>query len=972
MLRAVIWKEIREQGLIGLSLVVLGSGVIAAAATLADPPGNPASSADVVRSLGAGLLSTLMLSVTAGMVCGGAVFAAEREAGTMAFLDSLPGTRAQVWRSKLAAGVLLAASQIAVLLGVAAALGLLPGFGWARAIAVFALLAFVWGVFGSTLSRTTLGSVGVAIPSAALASVVVLVPILLLSRGTGAQAFRGPEAALFLVGMFALPLALSAWLFTQPDRARASDDDAGDPTTHAERDRRSRLGGRALVWLTLRQLRAPGAVLAAFALVFGLSLLPAEVQLMLTWPGLALAAGVLTGVTAFADEQTRGSARFWGEQRLPVGRVWLVKVGLHALACVGLLLLLAAPTAIRSQFQERASLREHTLLGVVFRTTMLDELSYQGWKYLLVPAAYGFAAGHLCGLTFRKLVVACGVAGIVGGVGAVGWGPSLLAGGLAHWQVWLPPAVLLVTARLMIPAWASDRVLSTATLARLAGGCAAAALLYAAGIGWRVLGVPDNPDGEADLAYVAGLPPFDTNRGGASFRTSAERFARVAASLPPELELPPQPGQPARRVRVEDRLGDVLVRGWAAAGDDELAGWLDRAFVANFEPGSDPWHAAAAEAATHPVGIYEYPQLIGSGGVRDVAMVNAHRMASALLVRGLQRQAAGDPEPFVTAFRTAVVLARTVRNGSVLASFQLGRGIEENALYALDRWLEAQPPQAAHLWAALAPFPALAAGPAAAFERPDLMRQLVAALEPGDPDGPFDPTPYFLAERYVIREMMKAPAQWLPQVLRMPVTNQEVTSPEIDLVATAWAVPWERERTRRLLGLGYEAGPSTGYGFIAGRPGAGILIRPRIPDELVEIDRGLRGHRRAAILKVALRAYRAERGAYPDPTRPDPLGVLVEEKYLRRLPPDAFDEAQPYGYRISPPGGETLRPRPRVVGMRAPRAGDNATTWVIPEGQAVLWSRIGRKETPPPGSPRAAPAGSPDDLIYLVPMGANP
>ena len=38
MIRAIVWKELREQGLIGLTLVVLGGGLLVAAATLADPP----------------------------------------------------------------------------------------------------------------------------------------------------------------------------------------------------------------------------------------------------------------------------------------------------------------------------------------------------------------------------------------------------------------------------------------------------------------------------------------------------------------------------------------------------------------------------------------------------------------------------------------------------------------------------------------------------------------------------------------------------------------------------------------------------------------------------------------------------------------------------------------------------------------------------------------------------------------------
>ena len=100
--------------------------MLVAAAALADPPTDDAPPTDVIRYLGAGRLATLMLAVTAGMVCGGAVFAAEREAGTFAFLESLPRTRWLLWQAKLAAGLGLAAVQIGLLVAVAAVLGLVP------------------------------------------------------------------------------------------------------------------------------------------------------------------------------------------------------------------------------------------------------------------------------------------------------------------------------------------------------------------------------------------------------------------------------------------------------------------------------------------------------------------------------------------------------------------------------------------------------------------------------------------------------------------------------------------------------------------------------------------------------------------------------------------------------------------------------------------------------------------------------
>ncbi len=460
MIRAVVWKELREQGLIGATLVVLGSGVLVLAASLAEPPTPGAPAADVIHSLGLGLLATLMLAVTAGMVCGGAVFAAEREAGTIFFLDALPVSRWRLWWAKLLAGVGLAAVQIALLVGVGAVLGIVPSTSWARAVSVFALLSFVWGMFGSTLSRTTLGSIGIAIPASVVAAIVVLLPIMFFSRYPGAQSIRSSEAILFLVCMFIIPLALSAWAFTSPDRLRSAEDRSAVESEGGRKASRPWLGGRALLWLALRQVRLPALVLAGFALLFGLMLIAPGSTPVVTWPALALAAGVLTGVTAFSDEQIRGVSRFWGEQRLPLGRAWFVKIGIHFLLCLGLLMLLMSPLIVHAMITDRSAFRGNSALAVVFRSNLFSQLSYNGWKYLLVPAVYGFAAGHLCGLVFRKLVVACGMAGLVGGMGAAMWGPSLLSGGVKQWQLWLPPN----TVRHGICAWCEVVVLPSRLL----------------------------------------------------------------------------------------------------------------------------------------------------------------------------------------------------------------------------------------------------------------------------------------------------------------------------------------------------------------------------------------------------------------------------------------------------------------------------------------------------------------------------
>ena len=221
MIRAIIWKELREQGLIALTLVLLGGALLVAAWAFADPPSPNAPPTDIIRFLGVGQLATLMLAVTAGMVCGGAVFAAEREAATFSYLDSLPAYRSQIWRGKLIAGLGLALVQIALLVALAAALNMVSSLGRALAVTLYALLAFVWGVFGSTTARTTLGSVGIAIPVASLTAFFVMIPVMVLFQTPGTNVPKLGGAILFAGCMFLVPLALSAWLFTSLDRTRA-------------------------------------------------------------------------------------------------------------------------------------------------------------------------------------------------------------------------------------------------------------------------------------------------------------------------------------------------------------------------------------------------------------------------------------------------------------------------------------------------------------------------------------------------------------------------------------------------------------------------------------------------------------------------------------------------------------------------------------------------------------------------------
>ncbi len=931
MVRAIVWKEVREQVLIAAMLAVLGGALMAAVATFTDSTSSsPVRAGDVVAALGPGRMLTLMLVVTAGMVCGGTLFAGEKESGTMPFLDSLPGGRLALWRAKILAGLLVATAEVAALLIVAVPLGLADG-PFALRLVVYVIMAFAWGVFGSTLSRTTLGSVGFAIPAASTAAFVFLLPITLLLSHADTLTPRPLGWAFFEVLMLATPLVASAWWFTAPDRLRSA-----ETVTVVAASDRSRLprpvgwGYRALCWLALRQLRIVGPVLSLFALAFGLALLLPSFPSVFVWPGLALTAGVLAGVTTFADEQSHHSALFWGEFRLPVGRIWWVKVGLHFAMLGWLLFLLALPSAVRAQVEsDRHFTHGQTILAATFHTHLFDELGSEAWKYLLVPAVYGFVCGHLCCLLFRKIVVACGVAMVVGGVSAVGWGPSLLAGGVHAWQVWLPALVVLICGRVILRAWSANRATTRRPLVRLAWGCTIAVIVFAFGLAFRVLEVPDEPGGEDDVALVASLPSYDANVGGREFRMATERYARCQAAADPRDHSGKLRGIP----RASDRL-EVAVRTGDLTKEPDLCEWLDQVYADQAGLDDKSWPALAAQAASRPTGTYDPPQLVGSVATTVVALDNARRMSVAILARAIQR---GNPAEFVQAFRIVMALTRTVRRGGGILGLEMAIETERLAVHCAVGWLLRLP-----------------------ATRSEPVRALARALAESDPLEPLDLRSHLLADRYVVRGMMVAPAQWLSPHLGPFRAAPGQGAAEADLVALAWTVPWERERTRRLVGLSGNLLTYQAVARLAGRPGGPILLgRARAALELAERELHLRVAHRAATLTAAVLAYQVEHGRAPAA----PSDLVGD--YLPRWPEDPFASGQPMSYRVSP--GEVLVMPPSEARVAV---AERQLPLSVRMGQVVIWS-VGHDQTDdggrvPPGGPLAR------DLVFVVPAPLSP
>src|SRR5205823_1744905 len=101
----------------------------------------------------------------------------------------------------------------------------------------------------------------------------VLIPVLLFFQNRGTNMLRPIGVVLFVVCMFAIPVARSAWSFTRSDRERAAEEPS--------RRKKARLGLAALQWLAARQAIVPGLVISGFALVAGLVLLAPGMQPLL-------------------------------------------------------------------------------------------------------------------------------------------------------------------------------------------------------------------------------------------------------------------------------------------------------------------------------------------------------------------------------------------------------------------------------------------------------------------------------------------------------------------------------------------------------------------------------------------------------------------------------------------------------------------------------------------------------------------
>lgn len=884
MIGSMLWKEYREHRAVWAALAAVGLAALVGLPR-AFPP-EPAQE-QLYRDGLAGV--AVALAWAYGMVCGAMLLAGEAENGTQGYLDLLPAPRLPLWLAKALAGGLFVLLQVAVLAVLGYQKELLPrrlAPAGALALLYAGALGLGWGLCCSARGRSVLSSIGWAIFTQMLLlpvlQLICLIPLLFVGFVTGV---RWPEGAAVLLGAalaVALPWPVSALRYSKQDRERAPLFLRGGRPRAAPDE-----SWRASFWLARRQVRGFGRALVLFCLAAGF---PVAAMGLVLWPVFSLVVGVLCGVTVFFDEQG-GPYRFLGDQRLPLTRLWLVKAGVRlGVGLLGLAALLVPSVLVLLIDLIQRPLRiaeSESVLGRIFHAPLVG-LTIPPALFLFAPALYGFALGHLCGVVFRKALVAVVVAFGVSVLLLSLWAPSFVAGGLQAWQVLLVPLVLILGAWLLLRPWATDRLLSRAAAARLGGVVLACVALTVAGVWYRAGEFLDVPEPEGFRPFVAGLPTPEQNEAGRAVRGGLARLdALTAGSAWAKSAAGANARDPVREAVKSIRNSPY--RGWPK--QPEEAGPAGEQLDALFR---EYWWQQLAEARGKPVGVVEDPRL-RTVAAPDRDFQPAYLAGSLLPARGLMLQHKGDPAAFVDLLDTALTMVRNLENASPDKMVSLARSVESTQLAALERWLEALP------------------------NRADVLRRAGEVLARHRARRP--PTAYDveLVEYLIGLNSLDQMQEWLKQRLGSFGGRGLTLDPE--LLAYAWRVPWERERQLRLLRAFH-------WGRVVIPQSAMQYLWLVTPLSSWHAGRAGPGHNRrlaaleAARLCVALRLYQAEQG------RPAKTLEALVPKYLPAVPADPFD-GRPFRYRLSE--GEE-------IGWTRNHARGEVNSRRVPKGQGILWS----------------------------------
>lgn len=967
MTNTILWKELREQAAILVALAVLGAGIIVAAATLGTAP---TAVRDPLELRGYGepaRIATIMLIFVGGTVCGGMIFANERENGTADFLLHLPANRRRLWVAKFAAGLLLT-TLVTVALGlVAGATGQFAidaAAPWLMWFLILAVAAFSSAAVGSAICANVLPACGVGVVIGQILSgfamATTLVAGRLLSEHFRVLAYESQRPTLAIIAgpvFAAFAGALISFLaFTKPDRDRrrfiAGPGAVRSAISSVKRVNRrlppSRFGVRTLVWLMLKQWMFVGPVLLAIALIFGGVMAIPDVPIVLAWPIATGVLGVLAGVFAFMPEQLAGSARFWAERSLPAGRLWLAKLLTAGAVLLASLIVAFLPPLVTGIVQENFREGPKAFWPGYFRSMLVDPDGPIIAMLFLWPT-YTFAASFVAGMGFRKPVVAIAVGAMVGGSVVAMWVPSMLSGGMLHRLLWPSPLVAILGSRLLVREWATGRLASRWAIAKLAAIVSLALALVAGGIYHRWTEVPIIPEIEDDIAFAAALPSNDDTQAGRDVKRVVAQMKIAINDLRNlrAIKVMPQYGSFSRRNSLQQtepvaaQLHNVLRDGYPADRPDFDA-YL-KEFNFEFKTVQPDW----AKLRTKPTGVVIDPTELHLFSPYPEVQ-EFREVATTIAVRGLKATAEGQPDVFLDDYESMLAATRSMQSRTILLARLVGVAVESffgNA--AMATWLDR------------------------AGDDPARLARVAAILDRHLAEPPDSPMVRVHAEVTVLRNSMRNPGQWYPKVALNGRTNEskkERAEQEANALQFAWNVPWEKERLRRAIGLlNAPVAPAgkTPEEYLAGLPGLGFFGRidmgapggpnPNWLSQMVNSPVGMRPEmglrRNAGFLglrtSVALRQFAVANGR-----NAATLDELVPT-YLPAVPADPYT-GKPLRYEVVASAKRTVflrektePPPPPGTDLDNPLTRDEWNEYSTVMGGLVQFPRTPEPETPP-------------------------
>ena len=150
MIRAMLWKEYREHRLVWLATASLTTLLIFGLKQLLDPRGLAQPEAFEFETLG---VVAFGMAAAYGLICGAMMFAGEREARTLAFLDMLSAPRTPVWVIKFLTGAAFSMAHAILVAGILTYLRLRSD---PLVLVGLALDSFAFGLLLSAVCRTVI------------------------------------------------------------------------------------------------------------------------------------------------------------------------------------------------------------------------------------------------------------------------------------------------------------------------------------------------------------------------------------------------------------------------------------------------------------------------------------------------------------------------------------------------------------------------------------------------------------------------------------------------------------------------------------------------------------------------------------------------------------------------------------------------------------------------------------------------